>query len=131
MSAQPSPASPLAELERLERRIELVLRDLRIYRATQQSAASSRGVLGSRGLTEFIMEMLQQKTGSSNNPTVNIGYPVAVILRAAETAGYAIPTARTLGKRLAERQYRVGDIAWAKDRGWYWKGYPSGKVGDQ
>ena len=103
----------LASLERIERRLENCLRDLRIFRADQQKMAQGAGVLGSRGLTQFVLDMLRQ--------TAPTGIPIAELLLAAEVAGYAIPTARTLSKRLTERAYRVGDVAW-HDNFWYWKG---------
>ena len=102
-----------ATLERLERRLELVLRDLRAYRAELQAEAKDGGVLGSRGLTQFLLDMLRQASPG--------GLHIAGMLMAAESAGYAIPTARTMSKRLTEHKYRVSDIEW-RDNLWYWKG---------
>jgi hypothetical protein len=110
----------LQELERLERRLELLLRDFRILRRQMIDAAKDKGVLGSRGLTEFIIDLLRAEVTPITN---NIcGMSVRDLLYQAEKAGYAVPTIRTMSKRLTERAYRVGDIAWAKERGWYWKG---------
>lgn len=109
-----------SELERIERRIEMALRDLRIYRK-QVEKDSSKGVLGSRGLTQFVIDMLKATTLTIGVNPSQASMTVASILEKAELAGYSIPTARTMSKRLAERQYRVGDIAWS-GYGWHWKG---------
>jgi hypothetical protein len=116
----------LASLERIERRLENCLRDLRIFRADQQKMAQGKGVLGSRGLTQFVLEQLWAVSGVGDG-----GLTIKAILLSAEVAGYAIPTARTMSKRLTERAYRVGDIDWQGpgqdftngSKGyWYWKG---------
>lgn len=103
------------EAERLIVNFERNLRDFRILRNRIIETQHDKGVLGSRGLTEFVVGYLKNL------------YPSAVdihmILSAAEKAGYAVPMARTLSKRLTVRSYRRGDIAWSKDSdGWYWKG---------
>lgn len=121
-------ASPVAELERLEARLESVLCDLRNYRRVQQQAATDRGVLGSRGLTQFIIESLYKAATEDTAITGRDGgFSITALLRLAELAGYAVPTRRILSKRLTERAYRTGDIAWIAggDEGtglWYWKG---------
>lgn len=108
----------LAELERIERRLELVLRDLRLYRSGQIRALSDRGVLGARDLTAFIIEMLKM---SAKHGVPKPGLTVKQLLLAAEGAGYAVPTARTLSKRLTTRAYRTGDIEWLPDgKQGYW-----------
>jgi hypothetical protein len=115
----------LANLERIERRLESCLRDLRQYRAEQQAATTEQGVLGSRGLTQFVIDLLRQAKMTYDeawdrcmpgNIVVmpSMGMSIREILAAAESAGYAIPTARTLSKRLNMRSYRVGDIAWSR-----------------
>lgn len=111
---KPPSHSSLAELENLERRFELLLKDLRIYRRQRTQEEKEKGVLGSRGLTEFIVETLR------SNSTMH-GYSIQHLLHLAEQAGYAIPTLRTMSKRLSERSYRVGDMGYDKQRGWHWK----------
>lgn len=93
------------------RRHELLLRDLRAYLREQSKESLDKGVLGSRGMTEFCIDTIKQSNGVS----------VQWLLSQAERAGYAVPTSRTLSKRLTERAYRTGDIAYGKQRGWYWK----------
>jgi hypothetical protein len=134
MTITATPAPPtldplhLSELERIERRLEGCLRDLRAYRASQQRGLTDQGVLGTRGLTQFLIEQLQAVSDVGDG-----GLTVKAMLITAEIAGYAIPTARTLSKRLTERRYRVGDIDWQGPDSnetssinykgyWYWKG---------
>lgn len=106
----------LAKLELIERRFEKVLRDIREFRHELEGSSKDKGVLGSRGLTEFILTQLQKNPDHS-------GHSITELLRQAELAGYAVPTRRILSKRLTERAYRVGDIAFDSDGGfWYWKG---------
>jgi hypothetical protein len=119
----------LAELERIERRFELALRDLRLYRAGQIRSLSDRGVLGARDLTAFILELLKM---AARCGVPKPGFTVQELLRAAEGSGYAVPTARTLSKRLTTRAYRTGDIIWMQNRStgdiylaagyWFYKG---------
>lgn len=87
-------------LESIERRLETVLRDLRAYRSERERADSDKGVLGGRGLTEFVLTLIIATRAISTRQ----------LLTAANQAGYAIPTVRTMSKRLTERAYRVGDI---------------------
>ena len=102
----------LAKLELIERRFEKALRELREFRHELGQSSQDKGVLGSRGLTEFVINLL--RTGQ---------YKMSELLRQAELAGYAVPTRRILSKRLTERAYRVGDIAFDSEGGfWYWKG---------
>jgi hypothetical protein len=136
MTAASTPAPPtldplhLSELERIERRLEGCLRDLRAYRASQQRGLTDQGVLGTRGLTQFLIDLLRAIPRTGLLPA-QLGLTVTAMLLAAEHAGYAIPTARTMSKRLTERRYRVGDIDWQGpgqdftngSKGyWYWKG---------
>jgi hypothetical protein len=88
-------------LEIIERKLEALLRDIRIYRKHQQAATKDKGVLGSRGLTEFIIEQLK------NVPS---GFSAHELLTLADRAGYQITTTRTMSKRLTLRSYRHGDI---------------------
>jgi|SRR5882762_1272218 len=111
-------AEHLQEMQRLERRLELVLKDLRVLRTSLQRDVATQGVLGSRGLTQFIVETLRD---SVIRHGANHGANVPWLLLQAEQAGYAIPLPRTMSKRLTERSYRVRDIAWNKEAEcWYW-----------
>lgn len=102
------------DLELLERRIESILVDLRRFRRDLQREQSDKGVLGSRGLTEFTIGLLQANTRAA--------WSVRDLLLAAEKAGYMIPTSRILSKRLTEVQYRRGGVKWRKDLGgWTWE----------
>jgi hypothetical protein len=105
-----SPTNPLSHLERIERRLELVLRDLRIFRGELEEKERDKGVLGSRGLTEFILGVLTCPVPTMVGVGSDVGYTIHQLLRAAEQAGYAVPTSRVLSKRLVERSRRVGDI---------------------
>jgi hypothetical protein len=103
------------EAERLVVQFERNLRDLRVLRNRIIADRRDKGVLGSRGLTEFVVEYLKSRPNGGAN--------IHELLVAAEQAGYAIPIARTLSKRLTLRAYTHGDIAWSKALdGWYWKG---------
>lgn len=103
----------LASLERLERRLELVLRDMRIFRRELEHEQADKGVLGSRTLTEYVLGLLQTSEGMT----------ITDLLLSAEKAGYAIPTRRVLSKRLTGRAYRTGDVAFDDGREvWVWKG---------
>lgn len=102
----------LAEFEKLERRLELLLRDMRIYRRELEQSAADKGVLGSRSLTEYMLGLLQASDGMS----------ITELLLTAEKAGYAIPTRRIMSKRLGDRAYRVGDIVFDHEKEvWIWK----------
>ena len=96
-----SPSLELVQLERIERRFESCLRDLRQYRAYLQRDAADRGVLGSRGLTQFCIEQLSHSPMTTKE-----------LLTVAERAGYQTPTARILSKRLNGHAYRTGGIVW-------------------
>lgn len=123
----------LAELERIDRRLRLVLYELGNYLHGQKLMARDKGVLGSRGITQFIAELLRAKARESFAPgAAPLGLNLADILAAAERAGYVIPTPGTLSAKLNQRAYRVGDVRWRKTevtrkRGagvgvWYWCG---------
>jgi hypothetical protein len=102
-------------MELLEVRLERVLRDMRAFHSDFLRAERDKGVLGSRGLTEYVMEVLEL-----NSQATRSGYSVHDLLRTAELAGYSVPTVRTLTKRLSDRQYRVGDVRYDKVTGkWY------------
>lgn len=135
-----APAAHIATLERIERRLETALTDLRVLRTELQRDVTSRGVLGSRGLTQFIIEQLQTAAAEharclqasqhvaagQQQPRMAVPAPgIAIndLLALAERAGYEPPTRRTLSKRLTERNYRVGDIAFDQTaQVWYWQG---------
>ena len=99
----------LAAFERMERRIENVLRDMRILRHELAASTKDKGVLGSRNMTEYVISLLQTAP-----------HTITELLESAEKAGYAIPTRRILSKRLTERKYRVGDIVCDGEL-WSWK----------
>lgn len=116
-------ADPTAQLELIERRLEAILRDLRIYRGQISLAQQSQGVLGSRGLTEFILDTIAHLPAGT-------GLSARDLLTLAERAGYSIPTTRTLSKRLTERSYRVGDIEFNQNRGGWMKSILPPRQGD-
>lgn len=120
VSTSEAPAN-LEKLRSIERRLESCLKDLRVVRAEIEKDAATKGVLGSRGLTEFVIEQLQ-----ATAKTTARGLSINDLLSRAERAGYAIPISRTLSKRLSERSYRAHDIIWegdAKGQGiWVWQG---------
>ena|SRR5665213_3924947 len=104
----------LAALERIERRFELALRDLRIFRRELEESAADKGILGSRSLTEYVLGLLKTSEG---------GCSITSLLLNAESAGYKIPTRRVLSKRLTTRAYRNQDIGFDQEKEvWYWKG---------
>lgn len=96
----------LANLERIERRFENLLRDLRIFRSELESSSRDKGVLGTRSLTEYVLGLI------SGGPC-----RLSDMLTLAEQAGYAVPTRRIMSKRLTERAYRVGDIRYDSGQG--------------
>jgi len=80
---------------------------MRILRRELSGAASDKGVLGSRGLTEFLLGLIQSRED---------GYSITELLTTAEQTGYAVPTRRTLSKRLGVRAYREGDIRYDHEK---------------
>jgi hypothetical protein len=103
----------LASLERIERRFELALRDLRILRREIEHSVSDKGVLGSRSLTEYVLDLIRKSEH---------GISITNILLDAEKVGYKITTRRVMSKRLTERAYRVGDIQYDRENEvWVWK----------
>ena len=99
----------LAGFERLERRMENLLRDMRILRHELAKASTEHGVLGSRSMTEFVIGLLKVEP-----------HTITELLELSEKAGYAIPTRRILSKRLTERKWRVGDLVCDGEK-WSWK----------
>lgn len=136
----------LEALSRLESRLASLLRDLRIYRQELTATVADKGVLGSRGLTEYLLLLLRQKAEGpfSANPELitNIldrlpvplarhqrslpsdsGLTIRELMALAEQAGYAVPTRATLAKRLNNRAYSAGDVRFEPERGvWKWTG---------
>lgn len=105
------------DIELLERKLEGVLVELRQFRRGMIADTRDKGALGSRGLTQFVVDLLKANTRPA--------WSVEELLLAAERVGYAIPTSRTMSKRLTEWQYRKGQIKWAKElNGWQWQGDP-------
>lgn len=108
-----STAPELITLRSIERRLEHTLQDIRQLQKDIQSAHQDKGVLGSRGLTQFCVDLLKSNTKPA--------WSVEEMLIAAERAGYAIPTRRTLSKRLTGWQYRRGGVRWVAGLdGWTW-----------
>lgn len=104
------------EIERLVRHFERGLRDLRILLGEVRQAHGDTGVLGSRGLTQFCLDQLKQRPDGS-------GMKIVELLSAAERAGYAVPTAKMLTKRLVQHGHRTGLVAYSADKlGWYYRG---------
>lgn len=111
-----APASPLdSQLDLIEAGFLRALRQFRQFRQDYRRAQQDKGVLGSRGLTEFVLDLLR------HNPS--IGCSTYDMLVLAEQAGYAPPTVQTLNKRLVERRYRLGDVRFDRQRKvWLWDG---------
>lgn len=104
-----------ARIDLIERRISDALRDLRRVRSELDRAELEKGVLGSRGFTQFILEYLSLHRETSHS--------IRHLLSQAECAGYAPPASRTLTKRLSEHAARTGKITYSRDdRGWRWLG---------
>lgn len=119
-AASSSSSLHLLELQRIEARLESCLVGLRRLRTELQRDAASKGVLGSRGLTQFLIEQLQVQF---HRHLGYLGLTLDVMLARAEAAGYQVPTARTLSKRLTERAYRAGDIKFdPASQTWLWLG---------
>lgn len=103
------------DLELIERRLEAALVDLRQVRRGIIADQRDSGALGSRGLTQFVVDLLKANTQPA--------WTIQEMLAAAEKAGYAVPTLRTMSKRLTEWQYRKGQIKWQPElSGWTWRG---------
>lgn len=108
------PSDSLTRFRSIERRIESALVDLRQLRTDLAHESASKGILGSRGLTQFVVDLL--KSGAKP------AWSITELLSAAELAGYSVPTSRTLSKRLTDWQYRKGGVRWRSDvNGWTWK----------
>lgn len=105
----PGPPAEITRLARLEYRLDHVLRDLRSLRYDMEEATKDRGVLGSRGLTEFLLGVLRQQSPLSHASPVQ-GYTIRELQQLAEQAGYVVPTSRTLSSRLRTRAYQTGDL---------------------
>jgi len=102
-------------LEHVLRQLAAASHELRCLRQELIRDSASRGVLGSRGLTQFILERLAQFPDSC--------FDIQVLAQAAADAGYAIPSTRLLTKRLSEHGARTGKIEFSrKCGGWRWTG---------
>lgn len=114
------------QLDQLEQRLAAVLRDLRLFRQDWQRAQRDKGVLGSRGLSEYVLALLREGADIRHQVTgemvrVDSGYTVHELLRSAELTGYTVPTANALHQRLRQRHYRVGDVEYvALTKRWRW-----------
>ena len=106
--------SRVVRLEAVERKLTDALAEIRTLRVELGNESRDKGVLGSRGLTGFIIEQLQAK------PQHDI--TVIELLQLAERAGYQPITPRNLSKRLTEYRIRTGMIGVRSEGRWYWKG---------
>lgn len=141
------PAIPTRELTphhveallRLESRLSSLLRDLRLYRQELSSTLSDKGVLGSRGLTEYLLLLLRSRAegeveleralaklrlpAHQRSTASSLGLSIRELMSLADQAGYAIPTRAVLAKRLNARAYSWGDVRFEPERGvWRWVG---------
>lgn len=98
-------------LNQIDRKLLDLARDVRALRQDIEQEAKDRGVLGSRGLTQFVLEMLKENAGYS--------YTTYELCQAAKAAGFATPNTVALTKRLSEHCRRTGKIA-ATNHGWQW-----------
>ena len=73
-------SSALIELDSIEARLKTICCDLRNLRRDLTATHASKGVLGSRGLTEFVVGLLKSDTKPA--------WGVSELLVAAEKAGY-------------------------------------------
>ena len=110
----------LALLLQTERRLLSHARELRLARQLLEKEFNSKGALGSRGLTQFLLDQLEQ---ASSTPTLaSSGIRVSELQRRAGAAGYAVPNSVSLTKRLSEFRARTGKVAFDRSFGWYWTG---------
>lgn len=102
----------LALLRQTERLLQTHARQIRLARTLLEQEASSKGALGSRGLTQFVLEHLE------------FSYPrrfgVTELQRLAQLAGYAAPSPSDLTKRLSAYARRTGNVDLVKGEGWRW-----------
>lgn len=106
--------SRVVRLEAIERKLTDALTDLRTLRVELGNESRDKGVLGSRGLTRFILEQLE-------DAPLHQPLHIVELMQIAERAGYQLPSARNLSKRLTEYRIRTGMIG-VRDGRWFWKG---------
>lgn len=104
--------SRVTRLELIERKLTDALTELRSLKVELGNETRDKGVLGSRGLTEFTLGYLKQHN--------NQGFSIKDLLKEATKAGYSVPTERALSKRLVEYRIRTGKILVGKDGRWWW-----------
>jgi hypothetical protein len=103
--------SRVTRLELIERKLTDALTELRSLKVELGNETRDKGVLGSRGLTEFVLGHLKRNIG--------LGFTVKELLKEATKAGYAVPTERAMSKRLVEYRIRTGKVSTRSDR-WWW-----------
>lgn len=101
-------------LHQTERRLLDHARQLRLARKELTRELNSKGVLGSRGLTQFILEHLERTSPQRTR--------VADLQRIAQAAGYAVPGGAALTQRLSEFRARTGKVDQIRGEGWGWVG---------
>jgi hypothetical protein len=101
-------------LNQIDRKLLDLARDVRVLRQDIELEVKDRGVLGSRGLTQFLLEYLEQQDPCVSHTTYQL-------CQAAKAAGFATPNTTALTKRLSEYRQRTGNIG-NNGTGWYWRG---------
>lgn len=100
-------------LNQIDRKLLDLAKDVRALRQDIEQEAKDRGVLGSRGLTQFMLEFLENKQPAC--------YSTYQLMLAAKIAGFATPNTTSLTKRLSEHRRRTGKIG-NDGAGWFWRG---------
>jgi hypothetical protein len=103
-------------LTQIDRKLLDLAREVRNLRIMIEREAKDRGVLGSRGLTQFILEHLEK-----NYPNPFTTYQ---LMQTAKQAGFATPNTVALTKRLSEHRRRTGKIGNNTQVGWFWIRHP-------
>ena len=101
-------------LNQIDRKLLDLAKDVRALRQDIEQEAKDRGVLGSRGLTQFLLEFL-----THNEPAC---YTTYELCQAAKAAGFATPNTTALTKRLSEHRRRTGNIGITSQGAWFWHG---------
>lgn len=99
-------------LVQIDRKLLDLARDVRNLRISLEQESRDRGVLGSRGLTQFVLEYLQSHASYS--------FTSYQLVQAAQQAGFSAPNSVTLTKRLSEHRRRTGKISIRDHKYWYW-----------
>jgi hypothetical protein len=108
----PASADPFVRsLAQIDRKLLDLARDVRNLRIDLEREAKSRGVLGDRGFTQFILNHLEENSG--------LTFTTYRLTQIARAAGYATPNTVSLTKRLSEHRRRTGKIL-STPSGWQW-----------